>query len=147
MLEIKDNNRFFIHSLHHEITVKCLSLKQPYAHLLASGKKTVELRKWNTKFRGQFLIHASLNIDNAACKRLDIDQQPLTKGGIIGKAYLSDVKYYGTKREFQSDKIRHFAPTSFYDKGFRYGFLIRNSKQFTYPLPLAGKLRFFEVDL
>lgn len=127
--------------------MKCLSLKQPYAHLLASGKKTVELRKWNTKFRGQFLIHASLNTDNAACKRLDIDQQLLTKGGIIGKAYLSDVKYYGTKREFQSDKIRHFAPTTFYDKGFRYGFLIRNSKQFTYPLPLAGKLRFFEVDL
>ena len=65
--------------------MKCLSLKQPYAHLLASGKKTVELRKWNTKFRGQFLIHASLSIDHAACKRLDINQEPLTKGGIIGK--------------------------------------------------------------
>jgi hypothetical protein len=63
-------------------------LKQPYAHLLASGKKTVELRKWNTKFRGQFLIHASFSIDDAACKRLDINQGPLTKGGIIGKAYL-----------------------------------------------------------
>ncbi|MGI8831959.1 MAG: ASCH domain-containing protein, partial [Nitrososphaeraceae archaeon] len=75
--------------------MKCLSLKQPYAHLLASGKKKVELRKWNTKFRGYFLIHASLNTDNAACKRLDINQEPLTKGGIIGKAYLYDVQYYG----------------------------------------------------
>ena len=40
-------------------TMKCLSLKQPFAELLISGKKTVELRKWNTKFRGKFLIHAS----------------------------------------------------------------------------------------
>jgi hypothetical protein len=132
---------------HHEITVKCLSLKQPYAHLLASGKKTVELRKWNTKFRGHFLIHASLNTDNAACKRLNIKQEPLTKGGVIGKAYLYDVQYYETRREFQSDEIRHFAPTDFYDKDSRHGFLIRNAKQFTKPIPLVGKLRFFEVDL
>jgi hypothetical protein len=39
--------------------MKCLSLKKPFAELLVSGKKTVELRKWNTKFRGKFLIHAS----------------------------------------------------------------------------------------
>ena len=39
--------------------MKCSSLKQPYADLLASGKETIELRNWNTKFRGKFLIHAS----------------------------------------------------------------------------------------
>jgi hypothetical protein len=38
---------------------KCLSLKQPYAELLISGKKTIELRSWDTKFRGEFLVHAS----------------------------------------------------------------------------------------
>ena len=115
-------------------------------HLLACGKKTVELRKWNTKFRGQFLIHASPSIDDAACKRLDINQEPLTKGGIIGKAYLYDVHHYGNKREFQSDKKKHFAPTNFYDNGSTYGFLIRNAKTFNNHIPLGGKLRFFEVD-
>ena len=49
--------------------MKCLSLKQPFADLLALGEKTVELRKWNTKFRGKFLIHASKNIDKEACER------------------------------------------------------------------------------
>ena len=43
--------------------MKCLSLKQPSADLLALGDKTIELRKWNTKFRGIFLVHASKNID------------------------------------------------------------------------------------
>ena len=110
--------------------MKCLSLNQPYAHLLASGKKTVELRKWNTNFRGPFLIHASLNIDNAVCKRLDINQEPLTKGGIIGKAYLYDAQYYRTQREIQSDKKKHLAPTSSFDNGFRYGFLIKDQMKF-----------------
>jgi hypothetical protein len=36
---------------------KCLSLKQPYSELIVSGRKTIELRKWNTKYRGRFLIH------------------------------------------------------------------------------------------
>jgi ASCH domain-containing protein len=30
------------------IDMKCLSLKQPYAELLVSGKKTIELKNWNT---------------------------------------------------------------------------------------------------
>ncbi len=49
--------------------MKCLSLKQPYAELLVSGKKTIELRNWNTYFRGKFLIHASKNIDK---EKLDV---------------------------------------------------------------------------
>jgi len=47
---------------------KCLSLRQPYAELIVSGRKTIELRKWNTRFRGEFLVHASKAIDKEACK-------------------------------------------------------------------------------
>ena len=68
------------------VITKCLSLKQPYAELLVSGKKTIEVRKWKTKFRGQFHVHASKNIDEEACKRLKIDQTKLVTGAIIGKA-------------------------------------------------------------
>ena len=39
--------------------MKALSIKQPYAELILQGKKKIELRKWNTNFRGEFLIHAS----------------------------------------------------------------------------------------
>ena len=72
--------------------MKCLSLRQPYADLLARGEKAIELRKWNTKFRGEFLIHASKNIDIEACERLNINDNELTKGTIIGSAFLYDVK-------------------------------------------------------
>ena len=78
----------------HNDTMKCLSLKQPFADLLAHGEKTIELRKWNTSFRGDFLIHASKNIDIESCERLDIDTNKLTIGAIIGSVFLYDVKEY-----------------------------------------------------
>ena len=40
---------------------KCLSIRQPYADLIVSGRKTIELRKWNARFRGEFLVHAHLS--------------------------------------------------------------------------------------
>ena len=40
-------------------TFKAISLKQSYASLVASGKKTIETRKWKTKYRGDLLICSS----------------------------------------------------------------------------------------
>ena len=52
--------------------MKCLSLKQRYAELLVSGKKTIKLRNWNTKFRGIFSIHASKNVDKERSEYLAV---------------------------------------------------------------------------
>jgi hypothetical protein len=126
--------------------MKCLSLKQPFADLLALGEKIVELRKWNTRFRGDFLIHASKNIDEDACERLDIDIDTLSIGAIMGSAFLSDVKIYSNQEDFNRDKQKHFSIISKYFDGYRYGFLIKNAKIFRKPIVYPGKLRFFEVD-
>ena len=39
--------------------MKAISLKQPWASLVADGKKTIETRKWPTKYRGDILIVSS----------------------------------------------------------------------------------------
>jgi hypothetical protein len=39
--------------------VKALSLRQPYAHSVVHYGKTLENRRWSTRFRGEFLIHAA----------------------------------------------------------------------------------------
>jgi hypothetical protein len=123
---------------------KCLSLKQPYAELIVSGKKTIELRKWNTKFRGEFLIHASKTVNKEACERNKIDPKSLITGAIIGKSFIYDVKEYDSKRTFVKDKKKHFADVNFTD--YKYGFLLKDSKRFGKPIPLRGKLGFFNVD-
>ena len=126
--------------------MKCLSLKQPFADLLALGEKTIELRKWNSKFRGEFLLHASKNIDIDSCDRLDIDIDQLSVGAIIGSAFLYDVKFYSTQEDFNRDKQKHFSIISKYLDGYKYGFLIRNAKMFSKPIAYPGQLRFFEVN-
>lgn len=39
--------------------LKALSLKQPWANMVASGDKTIETRKWPTDYRGPLLIVSS----------------------------------------------------------------------------------------
>lgn len=42
--------------------MKALSIKPPYAFLIAKGIKDIENRTWRTHFRGKIYIHASAKI-------------------------------------------------------------------------------------
>ena len=39
--------------------MKCITVRQPWADLIASGAKRVENRTWRTHHRGPLLIHAA----------------------------------------------------------------------------------------
>lgn len=116
--------------------MKALSLKQPWAELLIQGKKKIEIRKWNTSFRGKFLVHASKNPDKEALERFNM--KGLSYGVIIGTAELKDVKKYNDEEEFQKDKDSHLADSSF---GL-YGFIIENPKRIK-PVEYKGMLNFW----
>ncbi|MFP4119279.1 MAG: ASCH domain-containing protein [Candidatus Woesearchaeota archaeon] len=119
--------------------MKVLSLKQPYAELILSGKKTIEIRSWNTKFRGWFLIHASKTPDKNAMKSHGYEQLPV--GVIVGKAELVGVKEYADQNEFEKDAGKHLATI---DYG-RFGFLLDNPKRLP-PVEAKGKLGFWEFE-
>jgi predicted transcriptional regulator len=124
--------------------LKCLSVSQPFADLIITGKKTIELRKWNTNFRGEFLIHAPLKIRIDDCKRLKLNKK-FVRGAIVGKATIYDVKKYNSIKELQKDKKFHFASQNLEYK--KFGFMLKNAKQFRVPIPCKGKLGLFEVEL
>jgi len=124
--------------------MKCLSLKQPFAELLVSGKKIIELRTWNTKFRGEFLVHASKKIDKETCEKYRIDPDSLIMGAIIGKAILYEVKYYKNRNLFIQDRNKHLAGTKYSDH--KYAFLVKNARRFKKALFIPGRLRFFNVE-
>jgi len=128
--------------------MKALSLKQPYAELVVSGKKTIELRKWKTNFRGEFLIHASKSVgeflihasksvNTNAMERFGFSDLPL--GCIVGKARLLEVKEYKTDEEHIADKDKHLA-SSVWGK---YGFVLCDVVRVE-PTPAKGKLNFWE---
>ena len=121
--------------------MKCLSVCQPFAELIVQGKKTVELRKWNTKFRGEFLVHAPRKILTDDCKRLEIKTNLIT-GAIIGKVELVSVKKYENELEINLDSKKHLA--SNYATENKYGFILEKPKQLKVPIPYNGQLNFFE---
>jgi len=121
--------------------MKALSLKQPWADLVLSGRKIIELRKWNTNFRGEFYIHASRIPDKEAMKKFGFKDLPC--GFILGKANLMDVKIYDNEKEFLRDSDRHLASNMKFGK---YGFIINNVKKIE-PTEHKGKLGFFEISI
>ena len=124
--------------------MKCLSICQPFAELIIQDKKTIELRNWNTNYRGEFLVHAPIKIKKEDCKKLKIKRK-LTTGAIIGKAEIYDVKKYQSTKEIQNDKNKHFSSKKFQEK--IYGFILKNPKPLRIPIPWKGQLGFFDVNL
>ncbi|MDQ6724098.1 MAG: ASCH domain-containing protein [Thermoproteota archaeon] len=120
-------------------------MKQPYAELLVTGKKTIESRRWCTTFRGDFYIHASKNIDIKACEYFKINIDTVTKGSIIGKANIYDVKKYQNNEEFILDKNKHLSLMKNNNR-IIYGYLIKDALKFKNSIPYLGKLGFFEVN-
>ncbi len=120
--------------------MKTLSIKQPFAELILQGRKKIELRKWNTNFRGEFLIHAPKNSDTEAMKRFGFNELPL--GSILGKAKLTDVKKYGNDEEFNRDKNLHLASREWGD----FGFVLDDPARIE-PIAAKGQLNFWDFDL
>lgn len=117
--------------------MKALSIKQPFAELVVSGRKTIELRKWNTKFRGEFLVHASKVPDKSAMKRFGFNELPL--GRIVGKARLVDVKMYSGEEDFYKDNNKHLSS----EKGENYGFILEGAQRVK-EVECKGKLGFWD---
>ena len=70
--------------------VRALSIRQPWAWLIANGHKDIENRSWSTKYRGPLLVHASAKKPSATFLS-DIERRygvelPKTfdLGGIVG---------------------------------------------------------------
>lgn len=70
--------------------MKVITIKQPWASLIANGYKIYEFRTWNTKYRGEILIHAGKGIDKDAMKRYKDYDLDYPSGCIIAKAILTD---------------------------------------------------------
>lgn len=123
--------------------MKVLSLKQPFAELVVSGKKKIELRKWNTNFRGEFLIHASKNPDKESMKKFGFMENELPLGFIVGKAELVEVKHYSNEKEHSADRDKHLASNFWGD----YGFVLENPVKFDKPILAKGQLGFWNFEI
>ena len=70
--------------------MKVITVKQPWASLIANGYKTYEFRTWNTKYRGDILIHAGKGIDKKAMLRFKDYNLEYPSGCIIAQGKITD---------------------------------------------------------
>jgi hypothetical protein len=125
-----------------------LSLKQPWAALLAHGLKTIEVRRWPTARRGRVLIHAALVPDDRpeAWSQVpsELRETAERRGGIIGEGELMQCIEYCSLDAFAADRERHLNDSSWFEPPKLFGFVFANLKVLPFR-PYSGWMRFFEV--
>jgi hypothetical protein len=122
--------------------VKALSIMQPWAWLVVTGRKDIENRDWPTSFRGPVLIHAGKRIDRDCADMLKMGLHPVTSeriepidrnwecGGIVGAAEIVGCVARSPSPWFVG----------------RYGFVLRKQQVLPFQ-PLRGQLGFFDVPV
>ena len=126
--------------------MKVITIKQPFASLIAAGIKEYEFRTWKTKYRGEILIHAGKGIDKKAMKKFDEYGLEYPSGCIIAKANLSDC----IKVDDEFRKVLFEKNPKIYNSIIKhvewdgYGFKLDNIEKIK-PIPAKGKLSIWEM--
>lgn len=129
--------------------IYALSLKQPWAALLVTGLKTIEIRSWMTTVRGRVMIHAAKIPDPRPEAWAHVPDEwrvlATTEGGIVGEAKLMSLTQYKTAKKFTMEASRHLNAPAWYGGPKTYGFVFRDAKVLPFE-PCKGNVRFFRVD-
>lgn len=114
--------------------MKALSILQPYAWLIVTGRKDIENRVWRTEYRGPVLIHAGKTYpkrdyeDDAE----GVPGYPAREemiGGIVGIATITGCVSKSDSKWFNGP----------------WGFTLTNAQALPKLVPMRGALGFFDV--
>ena len=127
--------------------MKVLTIKQPWATLIMQGDKRFEFRSWQTKYRGDLLIHAGPGIDHEAMKRLaKYIPKDMPSGKILGKVTLVDC--IKCDDDFKGKCLKEnkdvYAKSTFIEK---FAWQLENAEVFDEPIEATGKLSLWESDI
>ncbi len=127
--------------------MKVLTIKQPWATLIMQGNKRFEFRSWQTKYRGELLIHAGKGIDKEAMKRLaKYIPEEMPTGKILGKVTLVDcIKMSPELKEMLLKENKDI----YTDSSFKanYGWKLENVEVFDKTIEVKGKLSLWEYEI
>jgi ASCH domain len=114
------------------VSMKTLSIRQPWAEAIIRLGKDVENRSWSTRHRGPLLIHASKRAEVVICRQLAINPDELVYGAIVGIVDLVDCVQDST--------------STWAEKG-QWHWILRNPRRLSDPIPMRGRLGLFEISV
>jgi hypothetical protein len=154
-----------------QITV--ISILQPWASLIVMGAKKIETRSWDTQFKGELYIHASLGKsygpEKLSCRELcykepfkqfingGLSYDKLPFGQIIGKVSLIDTIMFDLYRGMINNEMEcsiggnifNFSEQELAFGDYspnRYGWLLSHPEPIE-PIPAKGKQGFWNFQL
>lgn len=145
--------------------MKALSIKQPWAALIAHGIKDIENRTWRTKFRGRIFIHASAkSAGNTAFLLNDLQNSYFAFNTENYKTFESNLDYSAIIGEVDIVDCVINHPSIWAEKTFMYEYdeqvgekpigkpiynwVLANAKFYDKPiLNVKGKLSFWETKI
>lgn len=127
--------------------MKVITVKQPFASLIAEGIKEYEFRTWKTKYRGMVLIHAGKGVDQKAMKKYEKYHLDYPKGCIIAIVNLTDCISIDEKARKMLQKKNSFVYQHVvkHTEWSGYGFKMENVKKIQ-PIEINGKLGLWNYE-
>ena len=125
---------------------RVLSIRQPWASLILAGIKPVEVRSWDTPFKGRFWVHASHGLDardwsefiSFPARLFSGLPQPrdLPRGAVLGSVELVDCL------DCHDAELRRLLGETAWDRWARdgYNWLLRDPQVLAEPIPCGGRL-------
>lgn len=125
--------------------MKSLSVKQPWCELIASGRKTLEIRTWKTNYRGPLLICASSQPNRDALARFERQGAEVPGGFSALGVAICIVELVDCRPPRVDAHGKDEADASCYIDFDAWCWVLKNPRRVE-PVPIKGRLNIYEVD-
>ena len=125
--------------------MKVLTLKQPWATLVAEGIKKYEFRSWKTNYRGKILIHAGTGIDKKALEKFKDLNLEFPSKRILAEVEIEDCLELNDELNKKIIAEQNIAYGSKYRTG--YAWKLTNVKKINIGKEIKGQLGLWNIDI
>ena len=122
--------------------VTAISIRQPWTELILRGRKTIEVRSWQTKHRGELWLHAGSRADTKALNEFCITLDEVALGALVGRCELHACIEFDA-RTWDSWRPLHLNEGTLGEP--RFAWFLRDVIRIE-PRPLKGRLGLMRID-
>ncbi|MDD4809543.1 MAG: ASCH domain-containing protein [Bacilli bacterium] len=124
--------------------MKVITLKQPWATLIAEGYKKYEFRSWDTNYRSEILIHAGKGVDKAYLKKYEHLNLTYPTARIVAKVSIVDTIKLNQTTNDQINKENELIYGNYKREG--YAWKIDNVVKINSNKEIKGKLSIWNIQ-
>ena len=119
-----------------------LSIRQPWAELILRGEKTIEVRSWPTRHRGELWLHAGAHVDARLLQAFGMTRQDVVFGALVGVCEIYDCVELSAGT-WEKWRAQHRVPGALTEKHFAW--MLRKAVR-REPSPMKGRLGLMRIE-